>query len=102
MEWFGKFILQTLVGIGQMMFSGFVLTRLWGWFVVVFFGAPVLGFWMAVGLIILATMIWGRFITINKNNIDFDAVFWTSQMYIVLLTAACLFEGWLVHLIIGG
>ena len=102
MEWFGKFILQTLVGIGQMLFSGFALTRLWGWFVVAFFGAPVLGFWMAVGLIVLVTMVWARFVNIQKSNMDFETTFWAAQLYTVLLTAACLFEGWIIHLIILG
>jgi len=42
------------------LWSGFVLTKLWGWFIVPVFNAPYLTIPQAIGLTIIITMLWSR------------------------------------------
>jgi hypothetical protein len=65
---------------------GFVLTVLWGWFVVPVFGLPALGIASALGLTVLLNNLLG-----HKREAK-------SLTDIFLMALAALGVGWLIHL----
>ena len=48
-------------GIPLMVWNGFVLATLWGWFIVPYFEAPALTVAMAVGITLVAGLFTGRY-----------------------------------------
>ena len=47
--------------IGAMALFAFVTMSLWNWLIPVIFGLPLISFWQAVGLLILAKILFGGF-----------------------------------------
>ena len=62
---FFKLIGWILLGIGGAallaLLFGYVVMLLWNWLLPALFGVPVINFWQAVGIVILARLIFGSF-----------------------------------------
>lgn len=90
-------LLTLLIMPPAVLFRGFVLTRLWAWFVVPF-GAPTVGIATAIGL----TMI-GSMLTNVRRQADGAAESATDRVlnsvaYGFVLPAMCWLVGWACHL----
>ena len=56
-----EFIFIVGMGVFSTMFTGFVLTILWGWFIVTTFGLPQLSIPAAIGLALISGMLNSKF-----------------------------------------
>lgn len=54
-----KVIFFIILGIGLAFFVGYILMLLWNWLMPELFGLPALGYWQAIGLLLLAKIIFG-------------------------------------------
>lgn len=82
----------------SMIWNGFVLTILWGWFIVpVFAGAPELGLVPAIGVGGVV-----RYLTAHKATSDSGKSAWEnfgeSIAFAAFYPALTLFLGWIVHM----
>ena len=79
--------------------KGFVLTKLWVWFVIPLFpSVPVLALWQAVGLAMVVNYITGQqSITSKDHETNWGATVFAS----FILPWMTLFFGWICHLLIG-
>ena len=85
-------VLFILLVVPFMWWDGFVLAKLWGWFVVPL-GAPVLGVWQAVGLAI----VWNHVRTRSSDVKHEETITsWTRIGYAVLAPALSLLIGYLI------
>lgn len=60
MESFIKFVLYSVTAVFSDLFSGYVLSTLWGWFIVSKFGLPALSVPYALGIMVIATFLTAR------------------------------------------
>jgi hypothetical protein len=56
-----KFPLLALLFVAVLVGSGFVVMGLWNWLMPALFGLKLIGYWQAVGLIILSRILFGGF-----------------------------------------
>ncbi len=56
-----KFLLFFLLFLAVLALLGFVVMSLWNWLLPALFGFKIIGYWQAVGLIILAKLLFGGF-----------------------------------------
>ena len=77
---------------------GFILTKLWAWFIVPVFHLPMLSLWQAVGVSMLVGYMTMQGKTCYKN-IEEDNL--KSLSINLLVPWFILFFGWIVHLLIG-
>ena len=54
-----KIIFFIILGIGIAFLVGYIVMRLWNWLMPELFGLPIVGYWQAVGILILAKIIFG-------------------------------------------
>ncbi|MDT0606029.1 hypothetical protein [Croceitalea rosinachiae] len=54
-----KIIFFVILGIGIAFLVGYIVMRLWNWLMPELFGLPIVGYWQAVGILILAKIIFG-------------------------------------------
>lgn len=54
-----KVIFFIILGIGIAFLVGYIVMRLWNWLMPELFGLPMVGYWQAVGILILAKIIFG-------------------------------------------
>ncbi len=85
---FGIILIPVMV-----IFQGWVLTILWGWFIVPTFRAPELSIPVAIGL----TLIVGMFKSYNTKQESTEEKL-TSGIATILIPLFLLFIGWIVHL----
>ncbi len=57
MENFGKFIMYTIMIVLLTVWGGYVLSVMWGWFIVPVFHAPVLNIPQAIGISLMSAML---------------------------------------------
>lgn len=48
-----------ILGIGIAFLVGYIVMRLWNWLMPELFGLPIVGYWQAVGILLLAKIIFG-------------------------------------------
>lgn len=85
-------ILGTIAAIVlSMIYTGFVFTKLWGWFVIPVFGLPMLTIAQAIGLTIVMRMVTINQILENKKQ-------WHENLILCILypTFGLLF-GWIIQ-----
>lgn len=75
--------------------NGFVLSVMWGWFVVPVFHVPELGLWQVVGLAMVLQLFAGQTSVAREKTEDAGKAF----MNVFLLPFLILGLGWLVHLL---
>ena len=78
--------------------KGFVLTKLWAWFIVPVFELPMLKLWEAVGISMLLSYMTFSGKTFYKNHKE-DNI--TGTILSFTLPWIVLFFGWIVHLLAG-
>lgn len=95
-----KFIGKLSVAILSTLWSGYVLSILWGWFIVPFFLLPALPVAYAIGLRLIAL----SFARVSAKDVDdndgIEDVYMKALGIAVTLPAYCLFLGWVVTLFI--
>ena len=97
MENFGKFMTVVLAMIISPIINGFVITKLWLWFVVPTFEANPLRVVEAIGLMFLINYIKAK----RDNEADKDK-FWeqfaTNIIFMFLMAGFALLSGWIVQM----
>lgn len=92
--------LSAITGFGLIMglaivlgwaWQGFVLSKLWGWFIAPTFGLPSLQYAIAVGIIV----IW-RFLNAKQSDATKKESGWSQWGWIFLYPAVFLLLGWVV------
>lgn len=99
-----------IVGLGILMvassiFNGYVLSVLWGWFIVPTFGVPPLGIVPAIGIALIVNYLTQRTKPIYKEKDDCEEKEKITGKQItycvglaILRPSFALFLGWIVHL----
>lgn len=84
--------LLTVVAVPLAILRGFVLTKLWAWFVVPFFGLPALSIPLAIGISLLI-----GFLAQSPTAKDVESGDWKKSFSISILSPLItLFIGWIV------
>jgi len=88
----GGLSLFVLTTAGLALLNGWVLSVLWGWFVVPTFGLPSLSVVEAIGIALIAAFLTHQYHSVPKEK--------TREYYLILFFSPliALFIGWLVHL----
>jgi len=60
-HWIGRMLRFGLFGLAGVAVFGFVMMSLWNWLMPALFGLPPIGFWQALGLLVLARVLFGGF-----------------------------------------
>ena len=63
------FIIQAICILSALSY-GFVITRMWNWFIMPIFHLPILPFWYAVGLMMFVCLIRPVFPTVPKEMLE--------------------------------
>ena len=95
-----KFMGKLSVALLSMAWSGYVLSILWGWFIVPFFLLPSLPIAYAIGLRLIALSFARVSAKDVDNNDEVKDSYMKTVVIAVLLPAYCLFFGWVVTLFI--
>lgn len=97
MENFGKFMTIVLAMIISPIVNGFVIMKLWTWFVVPTFEASPLRVVEAIGLMFLVNYLKAK----RDKEADKDK-FWeqfaTNIIYLILMAGFALLSGWIVQM----
>lgn len=89
-------VLFVLVSIPLIaIFQGWVLTVLWGWFVVPTFALPKLSIAVAIGLTLIVGMFKSYQVKNEEKSTEDKVVEWVAGILVPLFI---LFLGWIVHL----
>ena len=96
MESFGKFMAVVLAMIISPIISGFVILKLWGWFVVPTFETQPLRLVEAIGLMYLINYLKA------KRDKEVQDKFWkeftANLIFVIVFAPFALFAGWIVSL----
>jgi len=71
--------------------NGWVLVKLWAWFIVPVFNLPVLGLWQAIGVSFIVSHMTHQYV---KDNSKFGE----TLAFAIANPIFALFFGWLIHL----
>lgn len=97
MEKFGKFITIVLIMIISSIVNGFVILKLWTWFIVPIFEIQPLRLIEAIGLMFLV-----NYLMIKQYKKTEKEEFWekfiSNLVFLIFYSAFTLFAGWLVNL----
>jgi len=96
MEQFGKFILGLILVVVSVIFGGFVLSKLWDWFMVYAFALPSISIPVALGISMTVTLITGA--KESKDDMETCRDFFEKIIKIVARQAMFLLMGWIVYL----
>ena len=94
---FGKFIGLIVMIPGMVIFNGFALMMLWGWFVAPLFKAPEMPLVNAIGFAIVV-----RLLTVTQSDLklgiakESDAQYFARLGYSIVYIAMALGFGWIV------
>ena len=96
MEQFGKFITILLAIIISSIINGFVIVKLWAWFIVPTFDQNPLRIVEAIGIMILISYI--RIKRDDQSDKDFWEEFTKNVLYSVIMAGFILLIGWIVNM----
>lgn len=96
-------VLGIIFGVGLLMiassiFNGYVLSVLWGWFVVPIFDAPSLGLIPAIGVALVAGYLTYQDHNCKRESKSFPEELLRSIFMAILKPSFALFFGWVFHL----
>ena len=97
MENFGKFMTVVLAMLISPIINGFVITKLWLWFIVPTFEANPLRVVEAIGLMFLINYIKAKQDT-KADKDKFWKQFGTNIIYLILMAGFSLLSGWIVQM----
>ena len=72
--------------------NGFVLVKLWGWFVVPAFGLPTLSIPVAIGISLII-----KYLTIHRSKTAEDVDMWEAYKFAISFPIMTLIIGWIIH-----
>lgn len=84
------------VMVAGVMWSGFVLSILWGWFFVPALGVPVLSVPSAIGIALVVSYMTHQYQKKNKSEIDGWEAVAESLAHMAMKPAFALLVGWIV------
>jgi len=84
-----------IIGTVSAVLNGFVLTKLWGWFIVPVFKAPELSLVPAIGLGIIVSFFTTSY---KENSKPLEEILLTATLVAIFKPALFLLLGWVVHL----
>ena len=97
MENFGKFMTVVLAMLISPIINGFVITKLWLWFIVPTFEANPLRVVEAIGLMFLI-----NYIKAKQDKESDKYKFWerlvTNMIYLILMAGFALLSGWIIQM----
>jgi len=99
MENFGKFMIIIIVMIVTPLINGFVVMKLWNWFIIPIFSLQPLKLIEAIGFTIILAFITAKPSKNNKEEDFWDKLF-ESVLYTILLGLFTLILGYVVSLLI--
>ena len=87
-----------VVAFASAIWSGYVLTVLWGWFVVPVFALPALRLPEAIGVSLIVHFLTAGRINTNKADKSLAQLFGEASVWALVRPLFGLLFGWLVHL----
>ena len=96
MENFGKFMAVVIALILSPIIGGFVVVKLWAWYVVPIFETNPLRLVEAIGLMLLVQYV--SYKHVKPESDEFWESFLEKLGAVIFMAAFVLFSGWLVHL----
>jgi len=100
METFGKFMTVVLGMIISPIINGFVILKMWAWFVVPIFETHPLKLAEAIGLMFLV-----NYLKIGRNKETTKDNFWgefvTNIFFLIIMSGFALLSGWVVTLFLS-
>ncbi len=96
----GTLIAVVALIVAGIIFQGYVLSVLWGWFIVPTFGAPALGLVPAIGIsiVVIYLVYWPDQHRKDREETTMDTEIMRAGMAILLKPAAALLAGWIVQM----
>jgi len=80
--------------VGAVLWAGFVVSVLWGWFAVPILSLPVI----TIGQAIALRLLYGAFVGIPLDTKKFDEAPWIPLVKVFIAPAVALLVGWIVTL----
>jgi len=94
MKNFGEFMVIILTTIISIIVKGFVLMKLWVWFITPTFNVNPLRLIETIGLVILLSFIFGKY---KEPNEDFWAMFAKQIIFTITFSGTMLLIGWIAQ-----
>lgn len=79
-------------------FNGYVLSILWGWFMVPTFGLPVLSVAPAIGVALIVSYLTYQSIDTQEKDEDSTTKLVKSSIMVFIRAALALFIGWIIQM----
>jgi len=95
---FYRLVWDVLLLVFSAVSKGYVLSVLWGWFIVPIFGAPALGVVPAIGLAVMLAYLSYRAYGHQKDERSWSDQFLERSVMSVVHPSFALCFGWIVHL----
>lgn len=93
MEAIGKFVTGIVLAIFGTISRGFVIMKLWGWFMVTTFALPTLGLIQAMGVSLVVGLLTAEFSNIKTDEEWADVI--GRSIMLIFVYAIVLLEGWI-------
>ena len=97
METFGKLMAAILSFIILTVIRGFVLLKLWEWFIIPLFNQAPLKLFDAIGLLVVLYFIRVKYDKTAETKTTKDTAI--EIMFVIFICAYCLAFGWIIHLL---
>jgi hypothetical protein len=96
MEAFGKFMTVLLAMIISPIIGGFVIMKLWDWFIIPIFDIHPLRLVEGIALVLIFSYIKADYKKTTTENFWEDFI--AKCLFVVTMAAFALFAGWIIHL----
>ena len=98
METIGKFFTTLIIGLISIITRGFVIMKLWTWFIVPMFSMQALTLVHAIGLSLVVGLLTSELKPEDDDGENWFTKIITRFIFLVIVYAAVLFEGWIISL----
>ena len=98
MEAVGKFFTTLIMGLFSIIARGFVIMKLWAWFIVPIFTLNALTLVHAIGLSLTIGLLTSELKQEEEDEDGWFAKIMKRFIFLVVVYAAILFEGWIISL----
>ena len=98
MDAIGKFFTTLIMGLFSIIARGFVIMKLWAWFIVPIFTLNALTLVHAIGFSLVVGLLTSELKPEDDDGEGWFAKIITRFVFLVIVYAAVLFEGWIISL----
>ena len=98
MEAVGKFFTTLIMGLFSIIARGFVIMKLWAWFIVPIFALNALTLVHAIGFSLVVGLLTSELKPEHEDEEGWFLKIITRFVFLVIVYAAVLFEGWIISL----